>query len=427
MSTWRCSTIAVFGLSPLTPLSQMIPTSVPAMPNRARVLLMLLGPVSQPTQLVGWVATAASGATVNAVAIGVDAEASATVCSDSRRDPQPSRPITRAPMPVGAFGEAAAVGLKPNAPSTLVTSFCTPAATAFTAAPSDGLAFGLSCMGVATCSVATVETTVSVLVPVCTTGSTVSIATTVLAVPPVAPSVTRREVSGSAVEVAWAWTELFFFGLVEAVCPSAAGAGPSSAGSGAACSTVAFLAGVSAGAGSTGVSAGVCSAGVSTGLASAAGSVGVWFTAASDGAVSAGASAGFVSDEVSASVLSGWAALAVLSDWAVLADVESLAPSPAASALSALSALTPLSTCRLLGRSTPPGAGVFFIDPGFRDFVAVCSDADVVAEELADDDSAEDDALLDESEPSGSAHATPVAAAAPTPNATAESAYPTDQ
>ena len=143
MSTWRCSTIAVFGLSPLTPLSQMIPTSVPAMPNRARVLLMLLGPVSQPTQLVGWVATAASGATVNAVAIGVDAEASATVCSDSRRDPQPSRPITRAPMPVGAFGEAAAVGLKPNAPSTLVTSFCTPAATAFTAAPSDGLAFGL--------------------------------------------------------------------------------------------------------------------------------------------------------------------------------------------------------------------------------------------------------------------------------------------
>ena len=187
MSTWRCSTIAVFGLSPLTPLSQMIPTSVPAMPNRARVLLMLLGPVSQPTQLVGWVATAASGATVNAVAIGVDAEASATVCSDSRRDPQPSRPITRAPMPVGAFGEAAAVGLKPNAPSTLVTSFCTPAATAFTAAPSDGLAFGLSCMGVATCSVATVETTVSVrVVPVCTTGSTVSIATTVLAVPPVA-------------------------------------------------------------------------------------------------------------------------------------------------------------------------------------------------------------------------------------------------
>ena len=122
-------------------------------------------------------------------------------------------------MPVGAFGEAAAVGLKPNAPSTLVTSFCTPAATAFTAAPSDGLAFGLSCMGVAACSVATVETTVSVLVPVCTTGSTVSIATTVLSVPPVATSVTRRDVSGSAVEVAWAWTELFFFGLVEAVCP----------------------------------------------------------------------------------------------------------------------------------------------------------------------------------------------------------------
>jgi hypothetical protein len=60
-----------------------------------------------------------------------------------------------------------------------------------------------------------------------------------------------------------------------------------------------------------------------------------------------------------------------------------------------------------------------FFCAGFRDFVAVFSEADVVAEELADDDPAEVDALLVESEPSGSAQATPVAAAAPTPNATA--------
>ena len=139
--TWCCSTIAVFGSSPMTPLSHMIPRSVPPMPKRPEVLFRLLAPVTQPTQVVGWVATAASG---------VEAEASATAWSDSRREPQPSRPITSAPMPVGAVGALAAVVSKRSAPSTLVTSFCTPVATALTAAPSDGLAFAtllLRCHG----------------------------------------------------------------------------------------------------------------------------------------------------------------------------------------------------------------------------------------------------------------------------------------
>src|SRR4051794_37668248 len=63
ISTSRCSTIVVFGLSPMMPLSHIVPTSVPAIPKRLTVLLMLFSPVTQPIRVVTGTVTTAAGAT----------------------------------------------------------------------------------------------------------------------------------------------------------------------------------------------------------------------------------------------------------------------------------------------------------------------------------------------------------------------------
>src|ERR1700712_2045086 len=84
MSTCRCSTIAVAGLSPVTPLSHITPTSVPAMPNRLTVLLMLLAPVTQPMRVVTGVVTAAAA---RGAAVEVDAASGTAVGAVSRRVP----------------------------------------------------------------------------------------------------------------------------------------------------------------------------------------------------------------------------------------------------------------------------------------------------------------------------------------------------
>jgi hypothetical protein len=143
ISTSRCSTMEVAGLSPVIPLSHIVPTSVPAMPNRLTVLLMLFSPVTQPIRVVTGTVTTAAGATaatlaeVNEVVVVVLSSTTGTALSVSRRAPQASSAKAKGDPAgtTGEFGETAPSPMAASMPDSTLVRFAGAATGAAGTAP----------------------------------------------------------------------------------------------------------------------------------------------------------------------------------------------------------------------------------------------------------------------------------------------------